>query len=196
MLRPFPQYSTISSSVVRPRPVQLPGRCRRRSTAGSLAASPSRLGYTFSKELDNLLASTRNPFDYSLEKSRGAIDHRARVHRFLRLPIALRRRTPHRTRATRVARALVSRWTVSGLVSFTTGSPLALVGTACTSGRHSGHLHSQLQPRVQGQRPHQRQLRRRQPYRGHRHFVSGIGPRSSLPRHIPGATCRGPESTG
>ena len=33
-----------------------------------------------------------------------------------------------------VARALVSGWTVSGIVTFTTGSPLALVGTACTSG--------------------------------------------------------------
>jgi hypothetical protein len=33
-----------------------------------------------------------------------------------------------------VPRALVSGWTVSGIVSFTTGSPLALAGTACTSG--------------------------------------------------------------
>lgn len=132
MLRPFPQYSGISSpwfDVGQSNYQGVQTTFSRRFHGGFTFSG----GYTFSKELDNLLASTRNPFDYSLEKSRGAIDHRHVVtgSYAILLPFG----EGHRLNpANRVSRALVSRWTVSGLVSFTSGSPLALVGSNCNAG--------------------------------------------------------------
>jgi hypothetical protein len=132
MLRPYPQYSTISSpwfDVGQSNYQGLQATFNHRFSSGVTFSG----GYTFSKELDNLLASTRNPFDYSLEKSRGAIDHR---HVFTssfaaQLPFgAGRRLNPSNT----ALRALVSHWTVSGLVSYSSGAPLALTGTACNGG--------------------------------------------------------------
>ena len=83
--------------------------------------------------MDNLLSTPRNPFDRSLEKSRGAIDH---THVFtgtyaFELPFGVGHSL---NPGNAVARALVSGWRISGIVSFTIGSPLAIVGTACTSG--------------------------------------------------------------
>src|SRR5262249_52023813 len=112
MIRPFPQYSTISSpwfDVGQSNYQGLQFTANRRFAKGITFTG----GYTFSKELDNLLASTRNPFDYSLEKSRGAIDHR---HVFTaswayQLPFGKGRAM---NPANVVTRALVSGWTVSG----------------------------------------------------------------------------------
>ncbi|MGA2326704.1 MAG: TonB-dependent receptor [Bryobacteraceae bacterium] len=132
MLRPFPQYGTISTpmfSVGQSNYQGLQATFNRRFAKGFTFAG----GYTFSKQMDNMLASTRDPFDYSLEKSRGGIDHR---HVFtasstFQLPFGaghtLNPGNP-------VVRAVISRWAVSGLVTFATGSPLALVGTACNAG--------------------------------------------------------------
>ena len=75
MLRPFPQYGAISSpwfDVGQSNYQGLQATFNRRFASGLTFTG----GYTFSKELDNLLASARNPFDYALEKSRGSIDHR------------------------------------------------------------------------------------------------------------------------
>jgi hypothetical protein len=132
MLRPYPQYSSISSpwfDVGQSNYQGLQTTFNRRFAGGFTFSA----GYTFSKELDNLLASTRNPYDYSLEKSRGTIDHR---HLFTasfsaQLPFGAGRKLNPGNAA---ARALVSHWNVSGLVSFTSGAPLALTGTACNAG--------------------------------------------------------------
>ena len=132
MLRPFPQYGTISTpmfSVGQSNYQGLQATFTRRYANGFTFSA----GYTFSKELDNLLASARNPFDYSLEKSRGATDHR-HVFTFtstLQLPFG---RGHALNPGNSIARAIVSRWSVSGLASFTSGAPLALVGSACNSG--------------------------------------------------------------
>jgi hypothetical protein len=132
MIRPFPQYSTISSpwfDVGQSNYQGLQFTANRRFAKGITFTG----GYTFSKELDNLLASTRNPFDYSLEKSRGTIDHR---HVFTaswayQLPFGKgRAMNPGNV----VTRGLVSGWTVSGIISYATGAPLALTGTACNGG--------------------------------------------------------------
>ncbi|MCX6631760.1 MAG: TonB-dependent receptor [Candidatus Solibacter sp.] len=132
MLRPYPQYGTISTpmfTVGQSNYQALQGTFNRRFAKGFTFTA----GYTFSKQMDNLLATPRNPFDYSLEKSRGGIDHR---HVFTatstyQLPFGaghtLNPGNP-------VVRALISHWTLSGLVSFATGSPLALVGSACNAG--------------------------------------------------------------
>ena len=72
--------------------------------------------YTLSKELDNLLASARNPFDYSLEKSRGAIDHR---HVFTgTFSYALPFGAGHNVNpGNAVVRGIVSGWNFSGCFS-------------------------------------------------------------------------------
>jgi Carboxypeptidase regulatory-like domain/TonB-dependent Receptor Plug Domain len=132
MLRPFPQYGAISSpwfDVGQSNYQGLQATLNRRFAKGLTFAG----NYTFSKELDNLLASTRNPFDYSLEKSRGAIDHQ---HVFTiswayQLPFGAGRSL---NPANAFARALVSGWTISGIVSFATGAPLSITGTACNGG--------------------------------------------------------------
>jgi hypothetical protein len=132
MLRPFPQYGTISTpmfSVGQSNYQGLQATFNRRFANGFTFAA----GYTFSKQMDNMLASARDPFDYSLEKSRGGIDHR---HVFtasstLQLPFGAGHTLDP---GNPVVRAVISRWALSGLVTFATGSPLALVGTACNAG--------------------------------------------------------------
>ena len=132
MLRPFPQYGAISSpwfDVGQSNYQGIQATFNRRFAKGLTFTG----GYTFSKELDNLLASARNLFDYELEKSRGGIDHR---HVFTgtvsyQLPFGAGRRL---NPGNAVARALISRWNVSGVVTFATGAPLALTGSACNAG--------------------------------------------------------------
>ena len=132
MLRPFPQYGTISSPMFSVGQSSYHGMqatlTRRYSNGFTFSAN-----YTFSKQMDNLLTAARNPFDYSLEKSRGVIDHR-HVFTFtsaFQLPFG---KGHLHNPGNAAVRALVSDWTVSGLVSFTSGSPLALVGSACNAG--------------------------------------------------------------
>ncbi len=132
MLRPYPQYSTLSNPWLNLGQSNYQGLAtsfNRRFASGLTFTA----GYTFSKQLDNLLGSPRNPFDRSLEKARGAIDH---THVFtgtyaFDLPFG----AGHNLNpGNAVARALVSGWRLSGVISYSTGSPLALVGTNCTSG--------------------------------------------------------------
>ena len=132
MVRPYPQYSSISApwfDVGQSNYQALQVTANRRFAKGATFNA----GYTFSKELDNLLASTRNPFDYSLEKSRGGIDHR---HVFqgtfsYQLPFGAGR---HLNPSNAAARALVSGWNVAGIVTFSSGAPLAITGSACNAG--------------------------------------------------------------
>jgi hypothetical protein len=132
MLRPFPQYGAISSpwfDVGQSNYQGIQATLNRRFAGGLTFTG----GYTFSKELDNLLASARDPFDYDLEKSRGGIDHR---HVFMgtvsyQLPFGAGRRL---NPGNAVARALISGWNLSGVVTFATGAPLALTGSACNAG--------------------------------------------------------------
>jgi hypothetical protein len=131
MVKPFPQYGTISSpwfDVGQSNYQGLQATLNRRFAKGLTFAA----GYTFSKELDNLLASTRNPFDYSLEKSRGTIDHR---HVFT-LSASFQPFGTGRmwNPGNAVVRALVGQWSVSPIFSFASGAPLSLTGTACNGG--------------------------------------------------------------
>ena len=132
MLRPYPQYGTISTPMFTVGQSNYQGAqatFNRRFSHGFTFSA----GYTFSKKIDNLLATPRNPFDYSLEKARGGIDHR---HVFtasstFQLPFGAGRAL---NPGNPVVRAIVSRWTVSGLFTFASGAPLALTGTACNAG--------------------------------------------------------------
>jgi hypothetical protein len=132
MLRPFPQYGAISSpwfDVGQSNYQGAQATFNRRFAKGLTVTG----GYTFSKELDNLLGSPRNPFDYELEKARGGIDHR---HVFMgtvsyQLPFGAGRSL---NPGNAVASALISHWNLSGVVTFATGAPLALTGSACNAG--------------------------------------------------------------
>jgi hypothetical protein len=149
MLRPYPQYSGLSNPWLNLGQSNYQGlqtTFNRRLTHGLTFL----LGYTFSKQLDDLLSTPRNPFDRSLERSRGAIDH---THVFTasfayQLPFG----AGHSINpGSAVARALLSGWTFSGVVSFTTGSPLALVGTACTTGGILGTCIPSYNPAFNGE---------------------------------------------
>jgi len=132
MLRPYPQYGTISApwfDVGQSNYQGLQATLNRRFANGFTFTT----GYTFSKQMDNLLNTARNPFNYSLEKSRGGIDHR---HVFqgtwaYQLPFGKGR---HLNPGNAALRYVAGGWTVSGIVTFTSGSPLALTGSACNGG--------------------------------------------------------------
>ena len=148
MLRPYPQYGTISTPMFTVGQSNYQGAqatFNRRFTNGFAFSA----GYTFSKQMDNLLATPRNPFDYSLEKSRGGIDHR-HVFTFtstFQLPFGAGHTLDP---GNAVVRAIVSRWTISGLVSFSSGSPLALVGSTCNAGGILGTCIPRYNPAFSG----------------------------------------------
>ena len=148
MLRPFPQYGTISN----------PWANLGMSTYHALQTSLNRryangftftLGYTFSKELDNLLGSPRNPYNAAMEKAPGSIN---RTHVFTgtyvyALPFgAGKRMNPGNA----VARYLVSDWNISGIASYSSGAPLSIVGSACTSGNILGTCFPNYNPSYSG----------------------------------------------
>lgn len=148
MLRPFPQYGTISN----------PWANLGMSTYHALQTSLSRrysngftysLGYTFSKELDNLLGTPRNPFNAALEKSQGSIN---RTHVFTGTYVyALPFGAGHRINpGSSVARLLVSGWSISGIATYSSGAPLSVTGTACVSGGILGTCFPNYNPSFSG----------------------------------------------
>jgi hypothetical protein len=130
MLKPFPQYSGVallwgnrgSSSW---NSIQL--TFDRRLTKGLFFHA----GFTHSKELDNLAAS-RNPFNGGLERAVGTID---RPNVFVsdmvyRLPFG----TGHKWGAGNpVVKSLVSDWSLSVLLNFTSEPPLSITGSGCNT---------------------------------------------------------------
>jgi hypothetical protein len=130
-LKPYPQYNGISN----------PWANLGISTYNALQATLTRrfshgltftLAYTFSKELDDLVGSPRNPFDNSLEKGPGAIDHQhvGSLIFVYQLPFG----AGHALNGgSRVVSAVLSHWQVSGLATYSSGAPLVIGGT-CTSG--------------------------------------------------------------
>jgi hypothetical protein len=131
MLSPFPQYNNINyyaglgNSTYHSLQVTL----NRRFSQGLTA----QFAYTLSKEIDNLpsggqlgtVGGTRDPYNGRLDRGLGVI------HR------------PHLVRATfvydlpfgkgghPVTRALISNWTLSGIITYSSGPPLAITGSGC-----------------------------------------------------------------
>lgn len=130
-LRPFPQYSSLSD----------PWLDIGNSTYNALQVSLNRrlshglafmINYTFSKELDDLLASPRDPNKDYLEKAPGTIDHpQVAAATFLyQLPVG----AGHNWNSSnRFASALISHWQFSGIFTFSGGAPLSITGT-CVGG--------------------------------------------------------------
>jgi Carboxypeptidase regulatory-like domain len=129
-LKPYPQYSGVTYYWGN----------RGNSTYNSLIATLNRrfskgltanVSYVYSKELDDL-ASNRNPFNGRLDKALGTTD---RPHVFLVTAVyALPFGAGHSLGAgNRTVSAIVSRWQLSGIVSFNSGSPLTITGSGCTT---------------------------------------------------------------
>ena len=129
MLKPFPQYSGVT---------YLWGN-RGTSTFNSLQVTVNRrfaqgftfnIGYTLSKQIDNL-GSNRNPYDGSLDKALGA-SHRPHVFTGIvvyNLPFG----EGHQLgKGNSVVKALVSNWTISGVINFSSSTPLTVTGSGCT----------------------------------------------------------------
>jgi len=99
------------------------------------------VAYTWSKELDNVagtashigaVGGNRNPFAGGLDKGLGAVD---RAHVFHAtfvwgLPIGKGHAIGS---GNAFARGLASGWQLSGIITFTTGIPLAIVGSGCNT---------------------------------------------------------------
>jgi hypothetical protein len=146
-LKPYPQYSGISN----------PWMNLGISTYNALQTTLTRrfaqgltftLAYTFSKELDDLVGSPRNPFNNALERGPGAIDH-PHVGSLIfvyQLPFG----AGHKMNSgSRIVSAAISHWQLSGLVTYTSGAPLAIGGT-CTSGGILGTCYPNYNPAFSG----------------------------------------------
>jgi hypothetical protein len=106
------------------------------------------LSYTFSKQLDDLVASPRNPYNNALEKGPGVIDH-PHVGALIfvyHLPFG----AGHKLNSgSKIVSSILSNWQVSGLATYTSGSPLVTSGT-CTSGGILGTCYPNYNPAFSG----------------------------------------------
>jgi len=148
MLRPYPQYGTISN----------PWADLGQSSYHSLQVSLSRrfsngftfsANYTFSKELDNLLGTPRNPFNTKLEKAPGSIDH---AHVFTGTAVYLlpfgagKRFNPGNA----VVRSVARDWSLSAIYTYNSGAPLSITANGCTSGNILGTCFPNYNPSYTG----------------------------------------------
>ena len=140
MLKPFPQYSGVtyySGNLGNSTYNSLQVTLERRFAKGFTTHT----GYTFSKEIDNAIGSAtnlgavggnRNPYDGGLDKALGAIH---RLHNFhgmflYALPFGKGYSIGN---GNAVTRALVGGWQISGIITFTTGAPIAITGSGCNT---------------------------------------------------------------
>jgi len=148
MLRPFPQYTTISSPWfdVGQSNYQAGQLTFNRRFSGGLTFTG---GYTYSKELDNLLTTARDPFDYEIEKARGTIDHTHVLTSAIsyQLPFGAGRRF---NTDNSVARSVIGGWNLSGIVTFSTGAPLSITGSNCNAGGILGTCFPNINPAFSG----------------------------------------------
>jgi hypothetical protein len=144
MLRPFPQYGAGGSGGISCFSCTLGN-----STYNSLQIFANRraaenltlqFAYTFSKEIDNLpnggqlgvIGGTRNPYDGHWDRGLGAIDHPHNLHltAVYLLPFATKGQIGGNNAA---VRAVFGGWTVSGIYTYSTGSPLGITASGCTT---------------------------------------------------------------
>jgi hypothetical protein len=129
-LKPFPQYNTIAN----------PWLDIGNSTYNSLQMSLNQrlshgltymFNYTYSKQLDDL-AGMRHPDNRHLEKGPGVIDHPTVLSATVvyQLPFGAGHKLKSDFKALDL---LISRWSVSGIFTYSGGSPLSITGT-CTGG--------------------------------------------------------------
>ncbi len=139
-LKPFPQYSGTSyysGNLGNSHFNSLQLTLDRRFANGFTM----QVGYTFSKEIDNVIGvatnlgsagGNRDPYNGSLDKALGAIDHPHVFHAtFLyQLPFGAGHNLGS---GNAIVRALVSHWQASGIITFTSGAPLGITGSGCNT---------------------------------------------------------------
>ncbi len=145
-LKPFPQYSGIANpwanlgiSTYNALQTTLTHRFNRGLTFT--------LAYTFSKQLDDLVTA-RNPFDDSLEKGPGVIDHpHVGTATFVyQLPFGAGHKL---NSSSKIVSGTLSHWQLSGIVFYSSSSPLVIGGT-CTSGGILGTCYPNYNPSFNG----------------------------------------------
>lgn len=157
MLRPYPQYGTINDPWVNlgnSNYHALQANFNRRLEHGLTVM----LGYTFSKEIDDISGSTssttanilsRNPNNNALERALGTID-RPQVFTatfVYKLPFG----AGHKLGAgNAVVSHVVSNWQIAGIVSYSSGSPLTITANGCTSGGILGACYPNYNPNYSG----------------------------------------------
>ena len=148
MLRPFPQYGAISNPWVN----------LGNSTYHALQVTLNRrfshgltfiVAYTYSKELDNLFSTSRNPFDNSLEKALGAVNRPSvfTATFVYQLPFG----AGHQMNSgNRVLSTVISGWQIAGVASYSSGAPLQILANGCTSGSILGTCFPNYNPSFTG----------------------------------------------
>jgi hypothetical protein len=138
MLKPFPQYSGLScyscdlgNSTYHSMQVSLNRRVSNDLTV--------QFAYTLSKEIDNMpsggqlgtVGGTRNPFNGSLDRGLGAIDHRHNLHltAVYKLPFGQGRLGGGNA----ILRQVIGGWSLSAIYTLTTGAPLGITATGCST---------------------------------------------------------------
>jgi Carboxypeptidase regulatory-like domain/TonB dependent receptor len=138
LLKPFPQYSGVSCY-----------SCDLgNSTYNSLQITATKrfsrgftfqIGYTFSKELDDVpnggqlgtVGGARDPYNAKLDKGLGAIDHRHLFHAVFVYDLPFGK--GHQLGAgNAIVRGIVGGWQLSGILTYTSGAPLSVSGSGCT----------------------------------------------------------------
>jgi hypothetical protein len=155
MLKPFPQYSGVSyysGNLGNSTYNSLQLTANRRFMNGLTA----QIGYTFSKEIDDspsggqlgAVGGTRNPFDGKADRGLGAIDHRHIFHAtwVFNLPFG----KGHLFGGNVLGRALLSNWSISGLITLTSGAPLSITGSGCNTPGISSSCIVSLNPAFNG----------------------------------------------
>jgi hypothetical protein len=106
------------------------------------------INYTFSKELDDLVASPRDPNKNYLERAPGTIDHpNVAAATFLyQLPFG---EGKNWNPGNKVVSQAVSHWQFSGIFTFSSGAPLTIAGT-CVSGGVLGTCYPNYNPNFSG----------------------------------------------
>jgi len=130
-LKPFPQYTTVQS----------PWLDLGNSTYNALQLSLNKrlthgltfmVNYAFSKELDDLVSSLRDPTKLFLEKGPGTIDHKniASATMVYQLPFGAGHKLDG---GSEVLNSIIGHWQVSALYTYASGAPMTITGT-CTGG--------------------------------------------------------------
>ena len=106
------------------------------------------VGYTFSKELDNLVAP-RNPYNTALEKAPGAVNrpHVMNATFVYLLPFGADRKFKSGHGA---VNQIVGGWQLSGVVNAASGAPLIITATNCQSGNILGTCYRNYNPSFSG----------------------------------------------
>ncbi|MGH9572261.1 MAG: TonB-dependent receptor domain-containing protein [Candidatus Acidiferrales bacterium] len=158
MLLPFPQYALGTScyscdegsSSYNSMQVTLDRHFSRGLTA--------QFTYTLAKEIDDMNNSasqlgsvtggTRNPYDHTLDRGLGEIDHRHNIHVNWVYDLPFGR--GHLIGGNRIANAIVGNWQWSGIYNWETGSPLGVNGTSCQTPGISSSCMVNLNPSFTG----------------------------------------------